>query len=55
MERVSIKAIGYEWTCPNPKCDGHENQEPFYTDEVTCEFCGKTYETEPPEHKVEFV
>lgn len=57
METVDLIASGYEWVCP--KC-GKLNHEIEVTETVTChddedcdgcgKGCGKTYETESPEH-----
>lgn len=48
-ETVDLVASGYEWICPN--CD-HFNHEIEANAEVTCRECGRTYETNPPEHAI---
>lgn len=46
-DSVDIVASGYQWVCP--ECD-ELNKEIEYTLEVTCESCGVTFSTNPPEH-----
>lgn len=46
-ERVDLIASGYEWICPN--CEKY-NREIESKEHVTCGQCGKTFETNPPEH-----
>jgi len=47
MEIVDVVASGYEWECPS--CE-ELNRMIEWTEFVECEFCGKRYETNPPEH-----
>lgn len=47
IEQVDIIASGYEWVCP--ECDVL-NLEVEWTKQATCFICGKTYETNLPEH-----
>jgi hypothetical protein len=44
---VDLIASGYEWICPH--CERY-NLEIEVTSRVTCVGCGKTFETNPPEH-----
>lgn len=46
-ETVDMIASGYEWICP--ECETL-NKEIEWTENVTCEQCGRIYETELPEH-----
>lgn len=50
QQTVELVASGYEWLCPACETLNHEIE---VTTQVTCNACGATFETDPPEHAYE--
>lgn len=54
MPRTSVELIasGYEWTCPNPKCEEHLNHEIEVKATVKCKKCKRTYPVSDYSHAI---
>jgi len=42
-QSVELIASGYEWTCPNPKCEEYLNKEIEVKEKVKCRKCRRTF------------